>query len=185
MALLPYVDFSACSVDVRDALAGMPRKLNLFRMWAHAKTSFVPALRLGGAIMSRQKLKPYYRELVVLLTAKLEGGAYEWSHHTPIAENVGCTRAQIAALDALRIEDDCFDQREKLLLRFVQEVVEEVRAREETVMSMAQLFSPQEVVEVIVTCGYYMMLARITETTRTEIDPPVGASVLEELARLR
>lgn len=185
MALLPYADFSSAPEEVRHAMARLPRKLNIFRMWANAGTCFVPGLRLGGAILSRQKLKPSMRELVILLTARLEGGDYEWTQHLPIAESTGCTSAQIAALEVLRLDDESFSAKEQLVLRFAQEVVQDVRANEETVKQMAAQFSPQEVVEVIITCGFHMMLARLTETTRIEIDPPAGAAVIEELSRLR
>src|SRR5215469_10361859 len=104
MALLPYADIASAPEDVRNAMAQLPRKLNIFRMWAHASTTFVPALRLGGAILSRQKLKPSHRELVILLTAHLEGGAYEWAQHVPIAQGVGCTWAQITALEKGQID---------------------------------------------------------------------------------
>jgi hypothetical protein len=40
-------------------------------------------------------------------------------------------------------------------------------------------------VEIIMTCGFYMMLTRLTETTRTDMDTPSGTAVVEELARLR
>lgn len=185
MALLPYADLASAPEEVRAALSRMPRKLNIFRMWANAATCFVPALRLGGAILSRQKLKPRNRELVILLTAHLEGGRYEWTQHLPLAETSGVTKTQLAALQAGDFEADAFDANEKLLLRFAREVVEDVRAEEETVKAFASRFSPQEAVEVILTCGYYMMLARLTETTRIEIDPPGGTAMLEELARLR
>ena len=185
MALIPYADIAGAPEDVRDAMAQLPRKLNIFRMWAHAATTFVPALRLGGAILSKQKLSPPHRELVILLTAHLQGGAYEWAQHVPIAQSAGCTWAQIAALQEGRSDDEAFDDREKLLLAFVTEVVRNVRAEESTVKAFAARFSPQETVEVILTCGYYMMLARLTETTRIEVDPPAGPAILEELARLR
>ena len=185
MALLPYADMARAPDEVREAIARMPRKLNVFRMWANAATCFVPALRLGGAILSKQKLKSSYRELVILWTAHLESGRYEWAQHVPLAESAGCTRPQIAALEAGDCKSDVFDEKEKLLLCFVREVVENVRASEETVKAVASRFSPQEAVEVIVTCGYYMMLARLTETTRIEIDAPGGVAMLEELSRLR
>lgn len=185
MALLPYADIATAPEEVRDAMARLPRKLNIFRMWANAATCFVPALRLGGAILSRQKLKPHHRELAILWTAHLEDGRYEWAQHVPIAQNMGCTNAQIAALEAGDAQADVFDEKEKLLLRFVREVVENVRASEETVKAVGARFSPQEAVEVILTCGYYMMLARLTETTRIEIDPPGGPAIIDELARLR
>jgi len=185
MALLPYADFASAPEEVRHAMARLPRKLNIFRMWANAATCFVPGLRLGGAILSRQKLKPSLRELIILLTARLEGGNYEWAQHLPIAESAGCSKAQIAALEVLRLDDQSFNAKERLVLQFAQEVVENVRAKEKTVEQIAAIFSPQEIVEVIITCGYHMMLARLTETTRIEIDPPAGAAVIEELSRLR
>jgi len=185
MALLPYADIASAPEDVRNAMAQLPRKLNIFRMWAHASTTFVPALRLGGAILSRQKLKPSHRELVILLTAHLEGGAYEWAQHVPIAQGVGCTWAQITALEKGQIDAEAFDAREKLLLIFARQVVKNVRADESVVREFSGQFSPRETVEVILTCGYYMMLARLTETTGVEVDPPAGPAIIEELARLR
>ena len=185
MALLPYANIATAPDEVRDAMARLPRKLNIFRMWANAATCFVPVLRLGGAILGRQKLKPSLRELVVLRTAQLEGGKYQWAQHATIAESTGCTKAQIAALEAGNIDDPAFSARERLLLGFVTEVVKKVRADEETVKAFAAQFSPQETVEVILTAGYYMMLDRLTETTRIDIDPPAGTALIEELARLR
>ena len=79
----------------------------------------------------------------------------------------------------------CFDGRERALLRFAREVIENVRADEATVKAANGYFTSQEIVEIIVTCGFYMMLARLTETTRTDIDPPAGTAVVEELVRLR
>jgi AhpD family alkylhydroperoxidase len=185
MPLIPYADPGACPQEVREAFARLPRKLNIFRMWANAATCFVPAMRLGGAILSKQKLKPALRELVVLLVSQLEGGAYEWVQHVPIAEAAGCRKDQIAAIESGSFEDACFDDREKTLLRLAREVVENVRADEDTVKSATRYFSAQEIVEIILTCGFYMMLTRLTETTRTDMDTPSGMAVVEELARLR
>jgi alkylhydroperoxidase family enzyme len=185
MPLIPYADLAHSPQEVREAFARMPRKLNIMKMLANAACDFVPCMRLGGSILGRQKLKNIHRELVVLLVSQLEGGAYEWVQHEPIAESVGCSTSQIAAIKAGRLEDPCFNDVEKILLRFAQEVIENVRAEEETVKAAARYFSPREIVEIIITCGFYMMLARVTETTRTEMDTPSGTSVVEELARLR
>ena len=185
MPLIPYADIALEPVEVRDAMARMPRKLNIFRMLAHAKTNFLPTLRLGGAILARQKLAPALRELVILLTAQVERGTYEWVQHLPVAESAGCSKAQIAALEAGRFDADCFNAREKALLRFAAEVIENVRASEEAVKAVTGFFSSQEIVEIIVTCGYYMALARITETLQVDVEPAGGTAVLEELGRLR
>jgi AhpD family alkylhydroperoxidase len=185
MPLIPYADLVASPQEVREALARMPRKLNILRMLANATTCFVPCMRLGGAILGRQKLPPAMRELVILLVSHLEGGAYEWVQHAPIAEAAGCSKEQIAAIEADRLDDACFDGREKSLLRLASEVIRNVRADEETVKTACGHFSAREITEIIVTCGFYMMLDRLTETTRTDMDSPSGTAVVEELARLR
>jgi AhpD family alkylhydroperoxidase len=185
MPLVPYADLTHSPQEVREAFARMPRKLNIMKMLANASCDFVPCMRLGGAILGRQKLKAPHRELVILLVSHLEGGTYEWVQHASIAEAAGCSREQIAAVEAGRLDDQSFNDLEKILLNFAREVIENVRAGEDTVKAVARYFSPQEIVEVIVTCGFYMMLTRLTETTRTDLDKPSGTAVVEELARLR
>ncbi|HEV2563349.1 MAG TPA: carboxymuconolactone decarboxylase family protein [Rhizomicrobium sp.] len=185
MPLIPFADLDTAPEDVREVFEKLPRKLNIFRMWANASTLFKPGMRFGGAILSRQKLDPALRELVILLVAKLEGGEYEWVQHVPIGLAVGCRQEQIAALEAGRFDDASFDAREKVLLRFSKEVIEDVRASENAVEEAAAHFSPQEIVEIILTCGFYMTMARLTETTRTDIDPPSGTAITDNLKRMR
>lgn len=184
MALLPFANTDALPEKAKEAFDRLPRKLNIFRMWANAPECFVSGLRFGGSILVRQKLDAALRELVILLVARLEGGTYEWVQHVPIAEDVGCRKDQIAALEHGRFDDPAFDAREKALLRFAREVIRDVKASEEAVRAMQQHFSPQEIVEAILTCGFYMTMARLTETTRTDIDAPGGMAVLNELGRM-
>jgi alkylhydroperoxidase family enzyme len=184
MPLIPFADMDKAPDEVREAFEKLPRKLNIFRMWANAPTLFKPGLRLGGAILGKQKLDSALRELVILLVAKLEGGEYEWVQHVPIGLASGCRQEQI---DALAKSDfsSAFDAREKSLLRFSKEVIENVRASEETFKDAARHFSAQEIVEIIFTCGFYMTMARLTETTRVEIDAPGGMAVLDTLVKMR
>jgi alkylhydroperoxidase family enzyme len=185
MPLISYADMTRAPQEVREAFARMPRKLNVMKMLANASAAFLPCMRLGGAILGRQKLKPAMRELVILTVSHLERGQYEWVQHVPIAEAAGCSTEKITAIEKGNFESPFFDDREQALLHFARQVIEKVRADEETVRTANRYFSPQEIVEIIVTCGFYMMLARLTETTRTDIDPPAGTAVVEELARLR
>lgn len=185
MPLIPYADTAALPDAAREAFERLPRKLNIFRMWANAPECFVSGIRFGGNILSRQKLDPALRELVILLVARMEGGAYEWVQHVPIAEAAGCRKEQIAALENAQFDAACFDPREQALLRLSREVIRDVKASEEAVKRAAEFFSPQEIVEIILTCGFYMTVARLTETTRVEIDAPDGVKIVENLARIR
>jgi len=179
MPLIPYADTAALPDEARQAFEGLPRKLNIFRMWANAATCFRPGLSFGTAILSKQKLAPDLRELIILCVARLEGGIYEWVQHVPIGERAGCTKAQIAALEALRFDDSVFDARAKAMLRLVREIVRDVKASEAAVEAASAQFSPQEIVEIILTAGFYMTMARMTETTRVDIDAPPGVAVPE------
>jgi alkylhydroperoxidase family enzyme len=184
MPLIPFADTNALPEKAKEAFDRLPRKLNIFRMWANAPDCFVSGMRFGGNILARQKLNAALRELVILLVARLEGGTYEWVQHVPIAEGVGCRKDQIAALEAGSLDDASFDEREKTLLAFSKEVIRDVKASENAVKAMQKHFSSQEIVEVILTCGFYMTMARLTETTRTDIDAPGGTAVLNELGRM-
>lgn len=117
------------------------------------------------------------------MVAKVEGGEYEWVQHVPIALALGASQPQIDAIDAHQIEADCFSNTERLALRFTEEVINKVRADEATVRDLMKHLSPREVVEAIMTIGFYMMAARITETTRTDLDPPAGMKVMDSLRR--
>lgn len=177
MPLIPYADPAFLPDEAREAFEALPRKLNIFRMWANAATCFRPGLGFGTAILSRQKLDKALREMIILVVARLEGGIYEWVQHVPIGRRAGCSDAQIAALEALRLDDAAFDAPARAMLRLVREVVRDVKASETAVAEANAHFSPQEIVEIILTAGFYMTMARMTETTRVDVDAPPGVAV--------
>ena len=170
MPLIPYADPEKMPEDARTMLERLPRPLNVFRMWANAGSSFVAGIRHGNAILSKQKLSALRRELIILAVGRIEGGIYEFAQHIPIALAVGCRDDQIAALETARFTDKAFDEAEKAMLRLVREVVLDVKARAETVEAAKAFFDAQEIVEIIWTTGFYMTIARLTETTGIEVD---------------
>jgi alkylhydroperoxidase family enzyme len=183
MPLIPFADIDALPVKAREAFDRLPRKLNIFRLWANAPACFRQGLRLGGAILGQQKLSAQLRELVILLTAQEDGGAYEWHQHVPIALAVGLTQDQIDALERKDYGAACFDRKTRLALRFASEVRSKVRASEQALVAAQAEFSPQELVEIILTVGFYMTMARLTETARVELDAAGGTAVLAGLTR--
>jgi len=185
MSLVPYPDIGKLPEEVRNALDQAPVQLNIFKMMANAETCFVPFSRLGAAILARQKLDAKLRELAILVAVKMEGGEYEWVQHVPIAIAVGATQAQVDAIADRKLAASCFSDLERTLLRFTEQVVEKVRADEPVVREALRFLSPREIVELVMTIGFYMTAARITETTRTDLDPPAGTKVLDQIRRAR
>lgn len=179
MARLPLIDPDTTTGDIRASFDRMPVKLNIFRMMAHAEANMIPAMRLGNSILHRQKLSAVNRELLILQVAQLEHGAYEWRQHVPIALGVGVTQPQIDALERGRYQDDAFDEAQRALLSFGREVVENVRVADPVFASLRKHYADQEIVEAIVAIGFYMMMARLTEATETDLDPSAGMSVYD------
>ncbi|MGH7814486.1 MAG: carboxymuconolactone decarboxylase family protein [Candidatus Binataceae bacterium] len=183
MSLVPYPDIDQLPEETRTALAKMPAQLNIFKMMANAETCFVPLVRLGGAILSRQKLDAKLREMVILKVAKLTGGEYEWVQHAPIARAVGVAQAQIDAIGQGAADAPCFSDAERAVLRFTEELVSRAKADEAIVREAMRFLSPREIVELIIAIGFYMTMARLTETTRLDLDPPPGAKAADRLRR--
>ena len=179
MARLPLIDPDTTSGDVRAAFDRMPVKLNVFRMLAHAEANFIPAMRFANSILHKQKLGHVHRELLILQVAQRERAAYEWRQHVPIALGLGVTQRQIDCIEHDRYEDDAFGDAERALLAFGTEVIENVRVSDASFAALRSHFGDQEIVEAILAIGCYMMIARLTEATETDLDPAAGMTVFE------
>jgi alkylhydroperoxidase family enzyme len=183
MPLVPYANIDELPEEARKTFDRLAVKLNIFRMMANAETCFTALLRLGGKILARQKLDDVLRELAILEVAKIEGGEYEWIQHVPIAISAGVTQAQVDAIAAGEIDAACFKPGERVLLRFTEQAVNRVRADEQVVLEMSKFLSPREIVELILAIGFYMTMARLTETTRTDLDESPGTAVVDSVPR--
>ena len=183
MARLPYVEPETAPEPVRKVFERLPVHLNLFRMLANAETLFRPFLGLGSAILSSMRLDDKARELVILHVGRLCRGEYEWTQHVPIAEACAITRAQIEALERGETAAECFDARERAILAFSTELVRDVQVSEQTFRDLAAHLDAREIVETIVTVGFYMTVARLTEATQIEIDGGAGMKVVASARR--
>jgi alkylhydroperoxidase family enzyme len=179
LARLPLVDPDKTSGDIRASFDRMPVKLNILRMMAHAETNMIPVMRFANSILHKQKLSHVNRELLILQVAKIEGGEYEWRQHVPIALGLGVAQPQIDALERSDFSDACFNATERALLAFSREVVVNVRVPDAVFAGMRQYFSDQEIVESIFTIGCYMMMARLTEATETDLDAAAGMKLFD------
>lgn len=170
MPRIPYADPAKMPEKTRESFERLPRPLNIFRMWANAATIFPAGIRYGNAILTKQKLSAARRELVILAVGRIEGGIYEFAQHIPIALAAGCREEQVTALEQARFDDKAFDEAEKALLRLTREVILDVKASDAAMEAAKKHFDAQEIVEIVCTIGFYMTIARLTETAGIEID---------------
>jgi alkylhydroperoxidase family enzyme len=176
MSRIPLVDPAQAPAENRAALERLPR-LDIFRMMAHAETAFRPLLRLGGAILSQQQLDPKLREFAILQAAHHTPGEYEWIQHVPIAKATGATDEEIAALARGDVDADCFGELESLVVRFNQQALARTRVDAGLFEAVKKRLTHREIVELLITLGYYAMLGRLTEVTGLAPNPPADAVV--------
>jgi len=180
MALLPYVDESKASEKTREILGNTPRKMNVARMMANASDAvFHNFSRLGNALLTKGKLNARLREIAILRTAKVSSSVYEWTQHVPIARAVGVSDAQIAAMDNWEAAA-CFDEVERLVLRFTDEIARHVKGKHETLRALEKHLGPGEIVELIMSIGFWGMVARVLETTEVDLEDFAGKMNLLE-----
>lgn len=183
MPRIPYPDLEKASSEVREMLGRLPAPANIFNMMAHAETCVKPMMKLGGTLLGKLELDPKLRELCLLHAVKLVGGDYEWVQHVPIARDLGCSEAQIAALGKGDDGGACFDAREKSALRFTREVVVNVRASDVALADARKHLSNREIVELILMAGFYTTLARLTETLGVETEAPMGSALIRQIEK--
>jgi alkylhydroperoxidase family enzyme len=182
MALLPYGDQGAASEETLKLLNSGRIKLNVGRMIANSNAAYKPFNQLGGALIGKAKLDPKLREIAILRTAKVSRSVYEWTQHVPMAKHVGVTDAQVAAMDNWQ-GASCFNELERKVLRFTDEVAGNVKASREALEALKKDLGPAEIVELILSIGFWGMVARLLETTEVDLEDFAGKVNLLEANR--
>ncbi len=173
MALLPYVDEAAAPQSIREMLERTQVKINVFRMICNSEAMAKPFARFANTLLTRLKLDFKLRELAVLRTAELCHSVYEWTQHLPIAADCGVSPEQVAAIADWE-HAKCFNDLERLVLRLTDEVNRNVKGRKETIEALAQKLTPEQVVELVLSIGFWGMVARVLETLEIDLDDFAG-----------
>ncbi|MDP1693380.1 MAG: carboxymuconolactone decarboxylase family protein [Burkholderiaceae bacterium] len=138
---------------------------------------FVPLMRSPESMGHVQRLGAYLRyrsavgtrltELATLVTAKHYAQGVEWAIHAPIAAREGIAQPTIEAIDRgerpAAMPDD-----EALVHDFCIELLQgRGRVSDATWACATQRFGEPGVVDLVVICGYYGLLALVMNSART------------------
>jgi alkylhydroperoxidase family enzyme len=116
--------------------------------------------------------------LVILRVTQRCEVRYAWVQHAAIAASAGVSDAQIAALERGEAPADLFTDRERTALAFADEILDGPRVSDGTFARVGEQFSPREVVEVLLTVGYFRMTGSLMTTLDIELDPAWAAQAL-------
>lgn len=170
MARIPYPDLDALDPDVAQFMRRIDPMINVFHMMAHAETAVRPFMRLGNALLFKGDLDPVLREIVILRVGHVTGSSYEVHQHRIVGRDCGMTEAQIDAVPD-GAASDAFDDKQKLAIRVADEVLADVRMSETTFAAAEAAFTARELVELLLTVGFYNMIAGLLENLQVEIEP--------------
>jgi alkylhydroperoxidase family enzyme len=167
MPRIPYPDVSTLPETMRKMLAGTP--LNVVRMGAHASPLLFEAQgRLGYAVADPSVLAPRIRETTILRVAFLSESTYELHHHRPLALAAGLTEAELEAIGTTRYA--ALDPVLAAVCRFTDEVVSLLTPSDATLAALRAQVSDQTLVNLVLTIGCYMSIARLIAVTGIEPD---------------
>jgi alkylhydroperoxidase family enzyme len=122
--------------------------------------------QMGRALRTETVTPERLRQLAIMRVAQLTDAAGEWHVHWDMALEAGVTAPQLEALHSWRTTDG-FDERERVLLAFTDEIIVNVEVSDETFAAALSHFDAKGVVELIFTTGFYCLVSRALRTLRT------------------
>ncbi len=170
MARVPYPDPKSLLPETQEALAKIA-PLNIFRMLAGGEGLMPAFLRLGNYILFKSKLDPILREIAIIRVGVLSKAKYEVHQHERIGRDLGMSEGLIEAMHK-GPDHPALNEMQRLIVRYTDDVVLNVRASDATFKPLVERLSLQEVQELMITIGFYMMVSRFLETFDIEIEGP-------------
>jgi AhpD family alkylhydroperoxidase len=135
-------------------------------------------LQLGNTLLSKTKLSPKLREMVILRIAKLTGSEYEWAQHYPVALEAGVSKEQAAEVSSWQ-DSTLFNDEERAVLRYTDEVSQQVKVTDDTFTVLKQYLDEQCILELTVAIGYWGMVARVLVPLQVDMDAQSVGSASE------
>lgn len=176
MSRVTYPDPKSQAPDTVDLLSRIGN-LNVTRMMSHAPSVMKAYSKLGSQLLMRGKLDPVLREVLILRIGQLCGSAYEWHQHVSVARAVGMDEAMLEAIDKGRLE--ALPPAYLAAVRMVEDIKQTSGASAGSFSLAQKYFCTEELVEICLVAGYYIMTAGFLSSFGIEIEdtPPLGASM--------
>jgi len=163
MARIPYYDPAKAPPKLAEMMGKLKPELNIYRALANSDPVARGFVHLGNALLFRAKLSPVLREIAILRVGWLSRASYEVFQHERIGRDVGMSEDKIRAV-LQGASSPAFDEREKAVLNYTDDVVRNVRASDATLNGIKAFLDAEQVVELTITIGYYMMVSRFLES---------------------
>ena len=161
----PYPEPVQAALD-RIMPKGVP-PLALFRTLARNERVFQRVM--SGGLLDRGSISLREREIVIDRTCARCGSEYEWGVHVAFfAERVGFSPEQVAATAGG--DATAFPERERLLLRLVDELHDRAQVSDELWAALRAHFAEEQLIELVALAGFYHLISFVTNALRIPLE---------------
>src|SRR5277367_2645891 len=144
--------------------------LRLFRTLAVHEQLMSRMRPLGAGILGASALvSPQLREVVIHRTCALTGAEYEWGvHAVAFGAPLGLSEEQLHATVHGVWSEECWDPVQATVVRLADELHETSAISDELWQALASHFDDAQILELIVTAGWYHVIAYLCNGVRVQ-----------------
>jgi 4-carboxymuconolactone decarboxylase len=127
---------------------------------------------LGAGTLAHGRLEPREREIVIHRTCARAGAEYEWGvHAVAYGQPLGLSEEQIAATVRGDSQDRAWSESDGLLIALADELYDTATVSEELWQRLATRFSDEQLLELLVTAGWYRLISYVINAAGVELEP--------------
>ena len=126
----------------------------------------------AGFVVNDASTPRRQRELVILRTGWNCGAQYEFGQHTLFGREAGITEAEIVALTR-PLTTFPWAEDDRVLLEMADELYTDCTVTDPTWAELAERWPPKEILEFVMTIGFYFMACGIHNTFGVQLDEGV------------
>jgi 4-carboxymuconolactone decarboxylase len=127
---------------------------------------------LAGSIINTASTSRRQRGLVILRTGWNCGSQYLFGQHTLLGRGIGITEAEIVALTR-PLTTFPWAEDDRVLLEMADELYTDCTVTDPTWAALAERWPPKEILEFVMTIGFYFMACGIHNTFGVQLDEGV------------
>jgi alkylhydroperoxidase family enzyme len=170
LARIPYFKPAETDKEKKLLQGEAPYNLNIFKIITHAPLDIARQfIGLPAAVLTSNKIDPILREMAITRAGVLCNSSYEVHQHRKVCKRVGMPEEKIKALD-IGSTSPVFSEIERLVLRFTEETVLNRKVSDETFAAISKHFSHEQLVEVAIAAGCYMMVSIFLNTFEVDLE---------------
>lgn len=146
---------------------------NLFKALGYSAAMLGPALQMADFTSAPSKVSVKEKQLAYLVASRLNNCEYCLERHSRAGLKAGMSQAQVAALhqEGDLTENLAFNQRERLIIHFAQELTATASLTDKSFASMQPIFSDEELAELALVVASANMFNRLVSGLGIELEP--------------